>query len=427
MAGVVDHLSAGIRPADRVSPVEDESWLMATASRDRWLSSGPMAAKLEAIDEACQTQDFSKLVGLATSEHGLVNDEVRRRAWPILLGCADVPKQEAAASPSWRMLPEHRDEDQIRLDVDRSFIYYPHNPSAEELRSRKAELSELITQVLRRHPYLCYFQGYHDICQVFLLVLGADRSVRAVEHISLLRIRDYMLHSLSPALSHLHLLPSILHAEDPKLCEHLSQTQPFFALAATLTLYAHDIQEYGDIARLFDVLLAREAVFSVYLFAEIVLRRRDELFEIPPEEPEMLHSILCKLPKPLELEKLISQAVVLFEQHPPETLRMWRRISSYSVLKTARSSTQAAQQNLAEGSLYFQKQSSQLRRAELRQLTYDVIWRYRRPAGTVGLAVLVGVFSWWIRRNPNLALAARSEGLFSPLLQGMQRIYWGRR
>lgn len=78
-----------------------------------------------------------------------------------------------------------------------------------------------------------------------------------------------MLPSLSAAISHLQLLPSILHASDPVLCKHVEGTQPFFALAATLTLYAHDIQEYGDIARLFDFLLAHEAVVSVYLYAEV--------------------------------------------------------------------------------------------------------------------------------------------------------------
>jgi hypothetical protein len=78
-----------------------------------------------------------------------------------------------------------------------------------------------------------------------------------------------MLPALAPALSHLRLLPPLLSAINKELCDHLSQTQPFFALAATLTMYAHDIQEYGDIARLFDVLLAREVVFSVYLFAVV--------------------------------------------------------------------------------------------------------------------------------------------------------------
>lgn len=118
---------------------------------------------------------------------------------------------------------------------------------------------------------MSYFQGYHDIVQVLLLVLGEDAAVTAVAHLSLLRIRDFMLPTMSGAISHLHLLPSILYAADPVLAKHLSLIEPFFALAATLTLYAHDIQDYGDIARLFDFLLAREAVLSVYLFATVSL------------------------------------------------------------------------------------------------------------------------------------------------------------
>ncbi len=83
-----------------------------------------------------------------------------------------------------------------------------------------------------------------------------------------------MLPTLSPTFSHLDLLPRILHVADLKLERHLSQTQPFFALAATLTLYAHDIQEYGDIARLFDFLLGQEASVSIYLFAIVSISTR---------------------------------------------------------------------------------------------------------------------------------------------------------
>jgi hypothetical protein len=129
-------------------------------------------------------------------------------------------------------------------------------------------------------------------------------------------------------------------------------------LAATLTLYAHDIQEYGDIARLFDFLLAQEAVISIYLFAVIILCRREELFEIPADEPEMLHSILSKLPKPLDLEALISKTMELYEKHPPEKLpfRVWWWISSNSVLRTTRNL--AAKQTLEDGEKLFQKQAS---------------------------------------------------------------------
>ena len=67
------------------------------------------------------------------------------------------------------------------------------------------------------------------------------------------------------------LLPDIVRAEDSSLWRHISHTQPFFALSATLTLYAHDVQAYDDIARLFDVILAREPVFSLYMFARVCI------------------------------------------------------------------------------------------------------------------------------------------------------------
>ena len=256
----------------------------------------------------------------------------------------------------------------------------------------------VITRVLREHPMLSYFQGFHDIVQVILLVLGADPAARAVAHLSLLRIRDFMLPSMSPSLAHLRLLPSIFYSADPSLYKHLSQTEPFFALAATLTLYAHEIQEYGDIARLFDFLLAHGAVVSVYFFAVIVLSRRDELFEIPADEPEMLHSVLSKLPKPLDLEQLIQNTLTLIIEHPPERLpyRAWARISPYSVLKTTVGPIR--RQTLHDGEELFAQQVTQLRRDELRQQAMNLIWRYRRPAGSVGLAILVGVLSFWFRR-----------------------------
>ena len=246
---------------------------------------------------------------------------------------------------------------------------------------------------------LSYFQGFHDIVQVFLLVLGVDQAPKAVAHLSLLRIRDFMLPSLSASLTHLHLLPTILYAVDRELCLHLSQTQPFFALAATLTLYAHDIQEYGDIARLFDFLLAQPAVVSIYFFAVIILSRRDELYEIPAEEPEMLHSVLSKLPKPLDLEALISRTMTLFEEHPPESLpsSAWANISVYSVLKTTRKSVR--NQTLEDGEELFEYQALQLRRHELQKRAMATIWKYRRPTSQIGLAFVVGIVSIWVIRR----------------------------
>ncbi len=218
--------------------------------------------------------------------------------------------------------------------------------------------------------------------------------------LSALRIRDFMLPSLAPAVQQLRLIPDILRAADPALWRHLSATEPFFALSGTLTMYAHDITTLGEISRLFDVLLAREPVFSVYMFAAIVRSRRAELFETPHDEPEMLHSILSKLPNPLNLEALIASARVLFEAHPPERLAAWRSISRASVLRTARDADECATQSMDDGHAFFMRQVVELHWVERRDKVLETLWRYRRPARTVGIAVLIGVVAILLRKSP---------------------------
>ncbi|OAF61516.1 hypothetical protein VC83_01956 [Pseudogymnoascus destructans] len=359
--------------------------------------------KSKQIEEACQWKDTHRLRGLALSEGGLVSDDMRRKAWPILLGfSADKTEPTADDQRRWQTLPKHADEDQVRLDVNRAFIYYPTDQTAKQIDTRKGELSDLITEVLRRQPYLCYFQGYHDICQVFLLVLGHKNCSEAVSRLSALHIRDFMLPTLAPALAQLRLIPGIIRTVNPKLYQHLSETQPFFALSGTLTMYAHDIQEYGDIARLFDVFLARESIFSVYMFAQIVLNRSEELFDTPADEPEMLHSILSKLPKPLNLERLISDTTKLLDQHPPESLPLWSKISKSSVLKTARSPEQVAKQSLKDGQMYFEKQVKELQWAERREKIVRQLWKNKNPAIIIGVGVLVGLLSYHMRKSPSI-------------------------
>lgn len=352
--------------------------------------------KEEAIRKACDLRDLDALVSYATSEGGLLNDDLRRSAWPIFLR-SDRDVQDSNFA-SWEDLPSHGDEDQVQLDVNRSFVYYPQCHE-DELLLKKDELSILIRRVLREYPMLSYFQGYHDIAQVLLLVLGEKEAAPAVTNISLFRIRDYMLPSLSPALKHLQLIPAIIEKADPALREHLGGIKPFFALAATLTLYAHDIQEYSDIARLFDFLLATEPVVSIYLFAAIILSRKKELLEIPADEPEMLHFTLSKLPQPLDLDSLISSAMRLFNDYPPESLpfRAWKRISQHSVLKSSRAPFN--KQTRDEAIRLLEKQVRQLHNEELRDKALAFLWHHRTTVGSVTVAIFIGVMSIWIRKK----------------------------
>ena len=281
------------------------------------------------------------------------------------------------------------------------------------MEARKQELYDLIVSILRCHPMLCYFQGYHDIVQVMMLVLGRQQSFEAVEILSLGRIRDYMLRSLTPALRHLQLIPAILQQADGELATHLSVSNPNYALPSALTLYAHQIQEYSNIVRLFDFLLAHEPVINVYLFAAIILSRREALLEIPDDDPDILFFTLQKLPQPLNLEPLIAETLQLFKHHPPERLpdSVWQRFSGNSVLKTSRDIRHPQSLNLAEET--FRRQSQELKWEELKQKAAITFMKHKRPIFSTATALMIGLTSIWLRKSGNDKL------LLSMILSGI--------
>lgn len=283
----------------------------------------------------------------------------------------------------------------------------------------------MIIDVLRRHPTLCYFQGYHDIVQVFLLVLGVQYAPAAVARLSLLRIRDFMLSTIAPAISQLELLRPIFGAADPELFAHLPKSQPSFALAGTITMFAHNIQEYKDITRLFDFFLAHDAVMPIYLFAAVVLSRREELLEIEQEDEDVLFAMLGKLPQPFDVEFHIAHTLELYERLPPASLGSWEwwRISSSSVLKTSANVSDLHRLTLEDGEKLFMQQEKDVRRQQaLRKANQNIwyirrrVWFYRRY-GYFGLTVMVAAYALFLGRRGGTARLS----LFGPLGDLMKR------
>lgn len=135
------------------------------------------------------------------------------------------------------------------------------------------------------------------------------------------------------------------------------------------------------------------------------MSRRLELLEVDHDEPEMLHSILSKLPKPLDLDGLISKTQDLFRRCPPERLphRAWSHISSYSVLKTTRDPHALSRQTFGDGERYFDLQARQIQRKDqikaLHRRFQAIVQRYRRPARWTGAAVLVAVLALYFGRT----------------------------
>ena len=56
------------------------------------------------------------------------------------------------------------------------------------------------------------------------------------------------------------------------------QPTPIFVTSWTLTFFAHDIENFASVQRLYDVILASHPLIIVYLMCACILAYRDEIF-----------------------------------------------------------------------------------------------------------------------------------------------------
>ena len=111
----------------------------------------------------------------------------------------------------------------------------------------------------------------------------------------------------------------------------------------------------------------------------------------------MLHSVLSKLPKPLDLEGLISKALLLLEKYPPEKLSTWVQISNKSVLKTSRragpfrSKDRPTHPDLRQAEWLLVKQAAEVERKRKLKEICDQVIKYKPQVLKIGVTVVVGV------------------------------------
>ncbi|KAF8878467.1 hypothetical protein CPB84DRAFT_1852349 [Gymnopilus junonius] len=207
--------------------------------------------------------------------------EERVEVWPRLL---NVKKEKFSPILDEKLsLDEetsHKDERQIGLDTDRSFVLYPVEPKIDR-ESMQADLNRLLVSLFRKRPRLSYFQL---VC---------------VEKLSLHRLRDSMGSGLEPVLGLLRITKNLLRLADPEFAEVLESNSPlpFYALSNLLTLFSHDIPTLPLIQHVFDFLLCRPPIAAVYLAAAIILSRKKEVLRLEEEDEDgMVHSLLSSFP-----------------------------------------------------------------------------------------------------------------------------------
>lgn len=262
---------------------------------------------------------------------GLVNSEVRARAWPVLLGVdpcqLDVEEYEQLASGS------HRDTSVVKCDVARSLWSFTEGWSDEEREEKRHALQRVLTAAVCAHGGdVYYYQGMHDVAAVLLFVLGERGAYLCLRQMVKAQLRDCTRAGMEPVMELLGLLLPVLEQCDPELAqvvEHMG-LPPMYALPWLITLFAHNVASLAQLSRLFDLFLSSHPLMPLYASAVVMKGARNEIMR-HCRDPNQVHSLLMRLDVLREVgaDELAQQAVVLFKHAPPDVLVKVNRMPMY--------------------------------------------------------------------------------------------------
>ncbi|KAI5958506.1 GYP8 [Candida pseudojiufengensis] len=321
-------------------------------------------------------------------------------------------------------LPPHKDEEQVKLDIQRSFTILSHiqqqtissssssskhdTPcsnlpnhsdddddgendhfsetmekgssfatifSSSDINNLKKILLNLIIKVLRKYPSLDYYQGYHDIASIVLLIcysnenkissshhqesttsittssiennIDQELAFRILEKLTIYHLRDFMISDINLSVNHLKLIPTILELCDDQIFELIKQTSQSYninqkekfydykfyqGLSSILTLYSHDLSNLNHILIIWDFILSNNSVLiSSYIYASSLIILKPKIWEFLQLEKDqmefsgidhdLVHTVLS--PSNLfdglsdqDLSKILSKSIDLLTDFP---------------------------------------------------------------------------------------------------------------
>ncbi|KAK3921004.1 TBC1 domain family member 20 [Frankliniella fusca] len=279
-----------------------------------------MREKQRLIRQALESDEdvAVKLCKLALTEGGLINDSLRREAWPRMLGLDPTLEVDA---PSLEDLKSHPEYGQVVLDVNRSLKRFPPDIPKDQRETLQDKLTRLIMYVISKHPHLRYYQGYHDVAVTFLLVVGESVAFQIMERLSTEHLSDCMQPTMERTSYLLHFIYPLLHRLHPTLADYLERSEvgTMFCLPWFLTWFGHSLDRYQDVVRLYDHFLASPPLAPLYVAAVLVAHRADEVLAVDCDMAA-IHALLSHIPDSLPLEILLRDATELYLKFPPESI-----------------------------------------------------------------------------------------------------------
>jgi len=261
----------------------------------------------------------NKLRQFCITKYGLVSTELRQKVWPIIFGI-DVSK--LPHKPNRSKVRENQWYNQVKLDVDRSHSRIPENLSKEQKETMQENLTDLILHILTKNEDLHYYQGYHDITITILQVCGLRLAMPVAERLTRDYLRDFMMETMDRTQLVLEFIFPLIKEMDPELFVFLKESEvgSYFALSWLLTWYGHVIKDLKRTCRIYDFFMAGHPTMPMYLAAEIILHRREEILNTDCDMPSVHHLLTSLANVQLPDDELIQNAVLVFIEKPPSGL-----------------------------------------------------------------------------------------------------------
>lgn len=287
---------------------------------DEVIESDGERLKRERIEEALAdgNSNLQTWQRLALEEHGLVNDDLRRKIWPLLL---EVDPTDSEKVPLLSDLINHCEYNQVVLDVNRSLKRFPPGIPYKQRLALQDQLTVLILRVIMKYPHLRYYQGYHDVAITFLLVVGETVSFRIMERLSTDHLHECMEATMEKTSYRLSYIYPLIQKVDKDLYKVMDGAMlgTIFALPWYLTWFGHSLKRYSDVVRLYDFFLASPPLMPIYAAASLVIHRREEVLETGCDMA-LIHCLLSIIPDDMDFEAVLRRASKLYVKYPPEKL-----------------------------------------------------------------------------------------------------------
>eukprot|EP00301_Raphidiophrys_heterophryoidea_P001792 c1084_g1_i2.p1 GENE.c1084_g1_i2~~c1084_g1_i2.p1 ORF type:complete len:445 (+),score=108.53 c1084_g1_i2:84-1337(+) len=248
--------------------------------------------------------------------HGLgLSNVIRHKVWAKLLGINPYVLEDHTTY----IHQDHKTRDIIERDVARSLFSFTVGLKKKVCVLKRDQLRSVVHGVVCKHPDLHYYQGFHDVCSVLVMVSPNVRLAFAfAERLAIGHLRDHMAPSFDRTTQQLHFMLALVKRCDGHVASFLNQAgvPPFFALSGVITWMSHDLHHLTDVCRLFDLFISSHPAMVLYYWVALMELARESILQLPPDTA-IIHSALQKLPGLVPINEAIRVCLRMFHTHSP--------------------------------------------------------------------------------------------------------------